>query len=135
MDTTDNETSTQAAEVAAEPARAPAPAPVEDVKLSVETWAEKKGLLPALLPPPQFRAPRSAGAGGIAAIAMSGLTGPRPNPKHYLYAQARIGEHHTGGHRRRRGKKARRRVDPAHDRPGRVGGDRRDVPGLFSQIR
>lgn len=60
---------------------------------TVEAWGAEKKFLPQLLPPPNFRAPNgAAGAGGVARIVMSGLSGPRANPKYYLYAQAKAGE-------------------------------------------
>lgn len=69
-----------------------APAQVARVE-TVEVWATEKKLLPAFFPPPNFRAPQGAGGpGGIARIAMSGLSGPRPNREHWKFAAARIGE-------------------------------------------
>lgn len=61
---------------------------------TIEAWAEQKKLLPAFFPPPNYRAP--GGAGGIARVVMSGMSGPVPNRQHYLFAQALAGERADG---------------------------------------
>lgn len=105
MDTTDDNSIDHLTVPAAAETPAPAPAPVTDSTpaapavaelRTIEDWATAKKLLPAFFPPPNFRAPKGAGSGGVASIAMSGLTGPVPNKRHYLFAAALAGERAEG---------------------------------------
>ncbi len=75
-------------EAVAEMVAVPAPQTVAAVK-TVEEWATAKGMLPQLHAAPEMRLPSADRGAFVARVAMSGLTGPRPNPKYIEFARAR----------------------------------------------
>ncbi len=57
---------------------------------AIEVWAAEKKMLPMLIGGTEARVPPGAPAlGGVARVAMSGLTGPKVNPEYVRFARAK----------------------------------------------
>lgn len=57
---------------------------------AIEVWAAQKKMLPMLVGGVEARVPPGApDLGGVARVAMSGLTGPKTNPEYVRFARAR----------------------------------------------
>src|SRR5580704_1575797 len=80
--------------VVAEPATdvAEAPAPVVAEMKTIEEWALAKNMLPQMIGGVESRLPGGAptDGAGSARVTMSGLTGPRVNPRHVRFARAKV---------------------------------------------